>query len=113
MAEGAISHNEFSLVCITGRGGDDRLPRDEVQVGNRVDDRESGRRDDPIVLFVGSAQGRCDSLSTTQRFEQHDWMQLKHKSPELMRKSRAGIATVGIYFESGASQLHLGTMKLC
>jgi hypothetical protein len=45
-------------------------------------------------LFVCGAQGCCDSLSTTQPFEQHDWMQLKHKSPELMRESRAGIATV-------------------
>jgi hypothetical protein len=77
-----------------GKGDDDRSRCREVQVEDRVGDRESDRSGHAIGLFVCGAQGRCESLSTTQRFEQHDWMELKHKSPELMRESRAGIATV-------------------
>ena len=54
---------------MTGRRGN-------VQVGNPVGDPESDRSGESTNLFVRGAQGRCDSLSTTQRFEQHDWMQL-------------------------------------
>jgi hypothetical protein len=74
---GEFSHNEFSLVCIqwgkatmTGR----LVARSRLEIAQG--DRESDRSGLAIGLFVRGAQGRCESLSTTQRSEQHDWMQL-------------------------------------
>ena len=59
-----------------GKGDDDGSPGGEEHIGNRLGDRESDRSGLAIGLFVRGAQGRCDSLSTTQRFEQHDWLEL-------------------------------------